>query len=100
MEYKDHLSDQILQFVDDALYCTLQGNDIFPTTKKQYDARDKYIKRAIDNLNGLQRPLYALWNVMLYSENVMDEWAGQINECIKLLSGLRNSDKKRFGKLK
>ena len=100
LEYKDHLSDQILQFVDDALYCTLQGNDIFPTTRKQYDARDKYIKRAIDNLNGLQRPLYALWNVMLYSENVMDEWAGQINECIKLLSGLRNSDKKRFGKLK
>lgn len=100
LEYKDHLSDQILQFVDDALYCTLQGNDNFPTTRKQYEARDKYLKRAIDNLNGLQRPLYALWNVMCYSENTMDEWAGRINECIKLLSGLRSSDKKRFGKLK
>ena len=100
LEYKDHLSDQILQFVDDALFCTLQGNDIFPTTRKQYEVRDKYLKRAIDNLNGLQRPLYALWNVMCYSENTMDEWAGQINECIKLLSGLRSSDRKRFGKLK
>ena len=90
-----------MYFVEEhALYCTLQGNDNFPTTRKQYEARDKYLKRAIDNLNGLQRPLYALWNVMCYSENTMDEWAGQINECIKLLSGLRSSDKKRFGKLK
>ena len=100
LEYKDHLSDQILQFVDDALFCVLRGNDGIPSTRKQYEARDKYFKRAIDNLNGLQRPLYALWNVMLYSENTMDEWAGQINECIKLIQGVRNSDKKRFGRLK
>lgn len=100
LEYKDHLSDQILQFVDDALFCTLQGNSCIPTTKKQYEIRDRYFRRAVDNLNGLQRPLYALWNVMLYSENVMDEWAGQINESIKLIQGVRKSDKKRFGQLR
>lgn len=99
LEYKDHLRDQVLQFVDDALYCVLSGNSCIPTTKKQYDARDRYFRRSIDNLNGLQRPLYALWNVMCYSENVMDEWAGQVNECIKLIQGVRNADKKRFGKL-
>lgn len=99
LEYKDHLSDQILHFVDDALFCVLKGNQYIPTSKKQYEIRDKYFRRAIDNLNGLQRPLYALWNVMGYSENVMLEWAEHINETIRLIQGVRKSDRQRFGKL-
>lgn len=99
-EYKDHLSDQILTFIDNALYCVLEGNSNIPTTKKQYDIRDGYFKRAIKNLNGLQRPLYALWNVMEYSENTMDEWAELVNESIRLIQGVRKSDKQRFGDLR
>lgn len=98
--YKDHLSDRILQFADDALYYVVDGNKKMPKNKKQYEDRDKQLRRAIDNLNGMQRPLYALWNVMDYSENVMDEWAGMINETLKLIQGVRKSDRKRFGKLK
>ncbi len=100
LEYKDHLSDQILCFVDDALYHTLKGNESIPRNKKQADERDRHFKKAVDNLNGLQRPLYALWNVMGYSENVMDEWAETINDSIKLLQGVRKSDRQRFGSLK
>lgn len=100
LEYKDHLSDEILRFADDALYYTMQGNSSIPTNKAQYEVRDKRFRRAIDNLNGMQRPLYALWNVMEYSENTMDEWAGIINETLKLLQAVRKSDRERFGKLK
>lgn len=100
LEYKDHLSDMILYMVDDALYCVLKGNRTVPRNKKQYEIRDKYFRKAVDNLNGLQRPLYALWNVMEYSENAMDEWAGLINETIKMIQGVRKSDKSRFGTLK
>lgn len=99
LEYKDHLSDMILYMVDDALFCVLKGNSNIPKNKKQYEIRDKYFRKAIDNLNGLQRPLYALWNVMEYSENIMDEWAGLINETIKMIQGVRKSDKSRFGML-
>lgn len=99
LDYKDYLSDEILTFVDEALFCTLKGNRQIPTRKKQYEIRDKYFRRAIDNLNGLQRPLYALWNVMEYSENTMDEWAEHINEAIRLLQGVRKSDKRRFWQL-
>lgn len=100
LEYKDHLSDAILYMVDEALFCTLRGNGNIPRSKKEYEIRDKYFRKAIDSLNGLQRPLYALWNVMEYSENVMDEWAGLINEAIKMIQGVRKSDKSRFGTLK
>lgn len=99
LEYKDHLSDMILYLVDDALFCTLRGNSNIPRSKKEYEIRDKYFRKAIDSLNGLQRPLYALWNVMEYSENIMDEWAGLINETIKMIQGVRKSDKSRFGSL-
>lgn len=100
LEYKDYLSDQLLAMVDDALFCTLKGNQNIPTNKKEYEIRDKYFRKAISNLNGMQRPLYALWNVMEYSENTMDEWAELINEALRLLQGVRKSDKRRFGNLK
>lgn len=99
LEYKDHLSDTILYMVDEALFCILRGNSNIPRSKKEYEIRDKYFRKAIDSLNGLQRPLYALWNVMSYSENTMDEWAGLINETIKMIQGVRKSDKSRFGML-
>lgn len=100
LEYKDHLSDQLLCFVDEALFCTLKGNRSIPTNRKQYEIRDRYLRRAIDSLNGMQRPLYALWNVMEYSENTMDDWAERLNEALRLLQGVRKSDRRRFGDLR
>ncbi|MCD8009188.1 MAG: hypothetical protein LUF68_09735, partial [Clostridiales bacterium] len=99
LDYKDHLSDQILTFVDNALYNVLMGNLYIPVTMEQYEIRDGRFKKAIQNLNGLQRPLYALWNVMEYSEATMDEWAELINEELKLIQGVRKSDRQRFGHL-
>lgn len=99
LDYKDHLSDQILILVDNALYGVLMGNLYIPVTMEQYETRDGRFKKAIQNLNSLQRPLYALWNVMEYSENAMDEWADLINEELKLIQGVRKSDRQRFGHL-
>lgn len=100
LEYKDHLSDAILKYVDDALYLVLEGNRSIPTSKAEYERRDKCFRQAVSNLNGLQRPLYSLWNVMNYSENVMDEWACAIDEEILLIQGVRKSDRERFRHLK
>jgi hypothetical protein len=47
----------------------------------------------------MQRPVLALWNVMSYSENTMDEWAWRLNDVLKLLQGVIKSDKTRFAKL-
>ena len=99
-EYKNRLTDEISSFADNVLYSVLRGNEGIPENAKQYKTRDGYFRKAIDNLNGMQRPLYALWNIMEYDENTMDEWASLMNECIKMIQGVRKSDRERFGKLK
>jgi len=44
--------------------------------------------------------MLALWNLMDYSENTMDEWSGLLDEEIRLLEGLKKSDKARYKGLK
>ena len=71
-----------------------------PRTKAEAQRRDAWLKDAIDNLNAMQRPLVGLWNIMEYSEAIMDEWAGMIDEEIRILTGLREADRKRYSGLK
>ena len=53
----------------------------------------------MDNLNAMQRPMVGLWNIMDYSEKIMDEWAGMIDEELRILAGLREADRKRYSGL-
>ena len=71
-----------------------------PRTRKEAQTRDEWLKDAIDNLNAMQRPMVGLWNVMQYSEKIMDEWAGMIDEELRILAGLRDADRKRYSGLK
>lgn len=96
---KDLLSCKIAEFIDTALYCVVMANHKIPETKTDAKKRSDYIQGAIDNLNGMQRPLLALWNIMDYSENVMDEWAGLLSEELKILEGLKKADNNRYKNL-
>lgn len=100
LEYKEYLSESILRMVDDALCCVIKGNRKIPTNKQEYEYREKMFQRAIRDLNSMQRPIYALWNVMMYSERVLDEWSGQLEEVLKLLRGVIKSDRQRFKQLR
>lgn len=96
----DSLSCRIDDFATNALYDVVMANDRMPTTKAEADKRDAYLKDALDNLNAMQRPMVGLWNIMQYSENIMDEWAGMLDEEIAILNGLRNKDRERYKGLK
>ena len=96
----DSLSLRIDDFATNALYDVVMANQREPRTKEEARKRDEWLKDAIDNLNGMQRPMVGLWNIMQYSENIMDEWAGMIDEEIRILTGLREADRKRYSGLK
>lgn len=97
---KDFISMKIAELTDTALCEILKANGKIPETGKQATERARHVQGAIDNLNAMQRPLYALWNIVDYSENEMDEWAGLIDREIRLLEGLKKSDRERFKNLK
>ena len=96
----DALSVRIDDFATNALYDVVMANVREPKTREEAQTRDAWLKDAIDNLNGMQRPLVGLWNIMQYSEAIMDEWAGMIDEELRILTGLREADRKRYSGLK
>lgn len=95
----DALSVRIDDFATNALYDVVMANVREPKTREEAKRRDAWLKDAIDNLNAMQRPLVGLWNIMEYSEKIMDEWAGMIDEELRILSGLREADRKRYSGL-
>lgn len=97
---RDTLCAQIVDMADTALYWIVDANNVIPQTKAEAEKRDEKLKNAIDSLNAMQRPLLALWNLMDYSERIMDEWAGLIDEELRLLEGLRKADNARYKSLK
>lgn len=97
---KDTISDRIADFINTALCEIILANHKIPETKAEAAIRAAHIQSAIDNLNGLQRPLLALWVIQDYSENEMDEWAGLIDKELKLLEGLKAADAERYKNLK
>lgn len=96
----DSLSSRINDFATNALYDVVMANIREPETKDEARVRDAWLKDAIDNLNAMQRPMIGLWNLMQYSEAIMDEWAGMIDEELRILAGLREADRKRYSGLK
>ena len=96
----DALSARIDEFCTNALYDVAMANLREPRTREEAQTRDAWLKDALDNLNAMQRPMVGLWNIMDYSEKIMDEWAGMIDEEIRILTGLREADRKRYSGLK
>ena len=90
---------RIDDFCTNALYDVAMANLREPQTKKEAETRDAWLKDAIDNLNAMQRPMVGLWNIMDYSEKIMDEWSGMIDEEIRILTGLREVDRNRYKNL-
>ena len=97
---RDGIGEPISKFINNALFNVFDANNIVPTTRIEADRREKRLQAAIDSLNALQTPLLALWNIMDYSESIMDEWAGLLDEELRLLEGLKKADRERYKDLR
>ena len=99
MYCKDTLSDRIADFIDTALFEVILANEIFPQSKAEAQERALHLTNATDALNGLQRPLLSLWNIMEYSENIMREWSDLLDSELRLIKGLKDADRERYKNL-
>lgn len=95
-KYYDYVSGEIIQCVNNAWYAALTGNSIIPKNRAEASDREKLFRYAKEQINLMQRPLYALWNVESFSEREMDEWAGMLDGELRLLSGVIEADADRY----
>lgn len=89
----------LIDDVNDAFYHLMLANVKIPETHDEYVTRQKHLKQSLSSLNKMNRSLLLYFNVMQYSENVMNEWSDLLVNEMKLISGLMKSDKERFWKL-
>ena len=89
----------LMQIADTALYHMARGNRKIPETKEEYEARKKDFSRALNCIRSMEQPMFAVFNLMNYSNETMEEIAGLITETENLLKGLMDSDEERFATL-
>lgn len=99
-KYYDYVSGEIIQCVNNAWYAVLTGNSIIPKEIEEANEREKLFQYAKEQINLMQRPLYALWNVESFSEREMDEWAGMLDGELRLLTGVIEADAERYCDIK
>ncbi|MCC8156374.1 MAG: hypothetical protein LIO54_03745 [Oscillospiraceae bacterium] len=94
--WRNYVLENIVRLADDALCSAIDGNRKIPETAAEAERRAKNLRHALHCLNAMQRPMFALWNLHMYSETAMQEWADLTDDSIRLLQSVISSDKDRF----
>ena len=89
----------LMEIADTALFRLARGNRKIPETKEEYETRKNDFSRAMNCIKSMEQPMFAVFNLMNYSTETMEEIAGLITETEKLLAGLMKSDEERFAGL-
>lgn len=89
----------LISIVNDAFYELILANKSIPTTKSEYEERRQHISNAITYLKEMNRPMLFYFNLMQYSERVMNEWAKLLTDELRMLTALQKSDRDRFKNL-
>ena len=86
----------LISLVNDAFYELILANKKIPETKSEYEDRRQHISNSITYLKEMNRPMLFYFNLMQYSERVMNEWSELLVDELKMLASLQRSDKERF----
>ena len=78
---------------------TIQANAILPTNRHEYEARRLLLKRAMGMLLTLSAQFGDVDDLIGFSDGVKQTCSELMEKEEKLLKGILESDKKRFGKL-
>lgn len=89
----------LISIVNDAFYELILANKKIPETKAEYEQRKRHISNAMMYLKEMNRPMLFYFNLMQYSERVMQEWATLLVNELKMLASLQKSDRERFKNL-
>ena len=93
--YADRLDNEATEIY----LCICRANTIHPATKEDYLMRREYLLKSKMHAETLCYFLDLTYDAGYLRGVSMDFWYGEIDEFLQLLSGLRKSDRERFGKL-
>lgn len=93
--YADRLDNEATEMY----LCMCKANSVHPTTREDYILRRNYLIEAKTHAETLCYFLDVTYDAGFLRNVSMDYWYGEIDEFLQLLSGLRKSDRERFGKL-
>ena len=99
MVYDNTHGRLLIKEADDAFYFLILANQKIPETKDEYEKRRAYISESISCLKRMNRSLLFYFNLMKYSERIMNEWSDMLVQELKMLYALQQSDKERFSML-
>lgn len=94
-DYADRLDHEATEMY----LCVCRANAIHPTTREDYTMRRDYLVKAKMHAETLCYFLDLTYDAGYLRNISMDFWYSEIDEFLKLLAGLRNRDRERFGKL-
>lgn len=97
--YKESTGYDLVDLANEALAELFLANEDIPTTREMYKERISHISTAINKLKGMEHHMYVLFSALDFSETEMVAWADSLVYERKLLNGLLESDRKRFGNL-
>lgn len=89
----------LIDLINSALYEVIMLNQIYPVTYEEYMEREYKIDTALQCLDNMAVPITSLSHIMKYSLNTINKWIELIEDEIKLLKGLKKSDKGHFSNL-
>lgn len=92
-------ADPIDREATEMFLCVGRANAIHVSTQADYELRREYLVKARAHAETLCYLLDAAYDAGFLRNISIDFWYGEIDEFLKLLSGLRKSDRERFGKL-
>lgn len=91
-------SGKIADLCNDYMNCVDLANETRVVTQEERDKRHYWQTMAMSNLMALDARVNQAGRILGIDPNVMEYYAGLVNECRRLLLAWMNSDEKRFGK--
>lgn len=97
--YTFFLAQPISQLSVDIYNDVKRGNSIYPLNQKEVQMRRNYFLRARANLYSLVSQIEVAQEMFGIDIKHMEKWSEFINNEIKLISGVLDSDRKKYKKL-
>lgn len=94
--YSFIIGNPIAKLAMDCHMNTKYANSIYPTNKHEYQLRRDYINKAIGNCQNLSSQMDIALNLFSAEINGFKAVLPLIRDQLRLLKGLKESDKKRF----
>lgn len=100
--YRFSLAKDMIETANKIHKYTRNTNRIFPKSKDDYEKRERLIGQALDELDSMTNQIHLTIDLVSFKKNKdykIGRWCGLVDDQIKLLKGLKKSDREKKNKL-